>query len=85
MQHPKSHLSQIDLVQHDNGGASIIIHQPPEVLDGVGQGMLGHDERGRLSVALRDTEHNVLSADTRFVTLTHNQDKDGSVFRMADV
>ncbi len=47
-----SHLCGIDVVQHHYRRAVIVQRQPPEVFDGVGQRMLGNDERRRLLVAL---------------------------------
>ena len=46
------YLRGIHLVEHDDGGAVVIKHQPPEVCRGVGQRMLGNDEGGWLLVAL---------------------------------
>ena len=36
----------VELVEHDNGGAAIVKHQPPEVGGGPGQRVGGHNERG---------------------------------------
>lgn len=51
-----TNLSQVDLVQHHQTGAAVVVNQTPEIFDGVGQRMLGNDERSRLSVALQGTE-----------------------------
>lgn len=55
-----SHLSQVNLVQHDDGSAAVVIYQSPEVFDCVGQWMLGHNEGSRLPVALHNTQYHVL-------------------------
>lgn len=47
------HLCRVDVVEHDDGGAVVVEHQAPEVLDRVGQRMLGYDEGRRLLVALQ--------------------------------
>lgn len=47
------HLCRVNVVEHDNGGAVVVEHQAPEVLDCVGQRMLGNDEGRRLLVALQ--------------------------------
>lgn len=51
------YLSQVDLVEHHQTGTSVVVNQTPEVFDGVGQRMLGNDERSRLSVALQGKQH----------------------------
>lgn len=43
----------VELVEHDNGGAAVVIHQPPEVGGGVLQRVQGDDEGSALGVALR--------------------------------
>ena len=51
--HSRTDLSQVDLVEHHQAGAAVVVHQAPEVLDRVGQWVLGDDEGGGLSVALQ--------------------------------
>lgn len=58
------YLSQVNLVQHHQAGAPVVVDQPPEVLDGVGQRMLGDDEGGGLPVALRESEEGDTSQKT---------------------
>lgn len=36
----------VDLVEHDNGGAAVIKHQPPEISGSDGQWVRCHDESG---------------------------------------
>lgn len=43
----------VELVEHDDGGAAIVVHQPPEVGGGVLQRVQGDDEGSALGVALR--------------------------------
>lgn len=50
--HP-SGVRLVELVEHDNGGAAIVVHQPPEVGGGVLQWVQGDDEGSTLGVALR--------------------------------
>lgn len=49
------YLSEVNLIQHHQTGASVVINQTPKVFDGVRQRMLGNDECSRLSVALKQT------------------------------
>lgn len=58
------YLSQVNLVQHHQAGAPVVVDQPPEVLDGVGQRMLGDDEGGGLPVALQESEEGDTSQKT---------------------
>lgn len=50
------YLGRVDVVQHHDGGAVVVQNQPPEVLHRVGERVLGHDERGRLLVALQERD-----------------------------
>lgn len=50
------YLGQVNLVQHHQASAAVVVDQPPKVLDGVWQRMLGDDEGGRLPVALRESQ-----------------------------
>jgi len=43
----------VELVEHDDGGAAVVVHQPPEVGGGVLQRVQGDDEGSALGVALR--------------------------------
>lgn len=43
----------VQLVEHNDGGAAIVIHQPPEVGGGVLQRVQGDNEGSTLSVALQ--------------------------------
>lgn len=43
----------VELVEHDDGGAAVVVHQPPEVGGGVLQRMQGDDEGSALGVALQ--------------------------------
>lgn len=47
------HLCRVDIIEHDDGRAVVVKHEAPEVLDRVGQRMLGNDEGRRLLVALQ--------------------------------
>lgn len=58
------YLSQVNLIQHHQAGAPVVVDQPPEVLDGVGQRMLGDDEGGGLPVALQESEEGDTSQKT---------------------
>lgn len=58
------YLSQVNLVQHHQAGAPVVVDQPPEVLDGVGQRMLGDDEGSGLPVALQESEEGDTSQKT---------------------
>lgn len=56
------YLSQVNLVQHHQAGAAVVVDQPPKVLDGVWQRMLGDDEGGRLPVALQESKEGDVKA-----------------------
>lgn len=47
----------VELVEHDDGGAAIVVHQPPEVSGGVLQRVQGDDEGSALGVALWKDVH----------------------------
>lgn len=53
-----SYLSQVNLVQHNQTGTTIVINQTPKVFDCVRQWMLGNNECSRLPVALQRRRHN---------------------------
>ena len=50
------YLGGVYVVQHDDGRAVVVQDQPPEVLHRVGERVLGHDEGGRLLVALEERQ-----------------------------
>lgn len=47
----------VELVEHDDGGAAIVVHQPPEVGGGVLQRVQGDNEGSALGVALWKDVH----------------------------
>lgn len=50
----------VELVEHDDGGAAVVVHQPPEVGGGVLQGVQGDDEGSALGVALQRGKRSTL-------------------------
>lgn len=53
----------VELVEHDDGGAAIVVDQSPEVRCGTLQWVQGHDEGCAPCVALRGTRHSVGASD----------------------
>lgn len=52
----------VDLVEHDDGGAAVIKHQPPEVCSGVGQWVRRHHEGGRTKKTVHQSGVDVVAA-----------------------
>lgn len=50
------YLGWINVVQHHYGCAVVVQNQPPEILYSVRKWVLGHDECGRLLVALQERD-----------------------------
>lgn len=50
----------VELVEHDDGGAAVVVHQPPEVGGGVLQRVQGDDEGSALGVALQRGKTSVI-------------------------
>lgn len=65
-----TYLKQIDVIQHYQSGAAIIINQAPKVFDCVWQRMLGNDEFSRLSVALQNTKHKWPVMNSHYASLS---------------
>lgn len=56
MPHPGG-VGLVQLVKHDNGGAPIVIYEPPEVRRGALQRVQGHDEGRAPRVALQGNQN----------------------------
>lgn len=67
----------VDLIEHDDGGAAVIKHQPPEVSGGDGERVRRHYEGGRPEETVHQRCVDVVAA----VHLRGDEEGQGSVRR----
>lgn len=70
----------VELVEHDDGGAAIVVDQPPEVRCGTLQWVQGHDEGCAPCVALWGTRHSAGGASDGSNQLTPSLRRSPPVF-----
>lgn len=68
-------LCSVHFIQHDDGGAVVIKHEPPEVGHGVGQRVLRHDEGRWLFVAVHQRCIDVIAG----LAINRNEERQASV------
>lgn len=67
----------VDLVEHDDGGAAVIEHQPPEISGGDGKRMRRHHEGGRTKETVHQCRVDVIAT----VHFCSDEEGQGSVGR----